>query len=629
MSSPSEPESAGSPPPPRPVPDAERAEAAEAAAPAGGAGAAVAAGGAAASGEAAASGGKTEAGGTAEAGAETPKTPKAPGAPQPGPTPQPAPQPWPQPGPPPQPGPYAQPAPAPGLAYRPPGSPYRPPLPPPEPAWVTATEPKRPALPHPRVLAAAGACGVVSALFLGDGLGVNLLLVAVVAAVGAGLAAAAVGRKVRPWTAVWAAGAMLLLAVPALYEAGWPVFLAMVGAVATGSLALHGGRRWPGVLLGPIGLWEHLIPGVAWSLLALRGQGMPARAKVMPILRAVGVTAVLLVIFGALFAGADSTVADLFDDLMPDLEAGNLPYRFVMFFFGLTMALAAAHAAAAPRRWDRLPVKPGTPRGRLEWALPMIAMNLLFGGFVVVQLVVLIGGRGQIMARTGLTPAEYARQGFWQLLWVIVLTMVVVAVARRWAPRANDGDRLLVRILLTLLCTLTLVVAVAALYRMQLYMDAFGLTRLRISVAAVEIWLGVVFVLVIAGGVVTAQRWLPRAVVLSAVVAVAVFGLISPDALIAEQNVARYERTGTIDVGYLRGLSADAVPALDRLPADQRTCALQVISAETAGAGEPLPWYAMSLSESRARDILTARPAGPDRGAACHKAGFREYGDGY
>ena len=36
----------------------------------------------------------------------------------------------------------------------------------------------------------------------------------------------------------------------------------------------------------------------------------------------------------------------------------------------------------------------------------------------------------------------------------------------------------------------------------------------------------------------------------------------------------RYAETGRIDLDYLRGLSADAVPALDRLPEPLRSCAL-------------------------------------------------------
>jgi len=88
------------------------------------------------------------------------------------------------------------------------------------------------------------------------------------------------------------------------------------------------------------------------------------------------------------------------------------------------------------------------------------------------------------------------------------------------------------------------------------------------------------------------------------------FGLMSPDALIAERNVQRYEAKGSFDLDYARGLSADAAPALDKLDEPLRSCALRSIAQDLAGADKS--WYATSLGEARARDILDGRPVSPD-----------------
>ncbi|GAA1078720.1 DUF4173 domain-containing protein [Kitasatospora arboriphila] len=503
---------------------------------------------------------------------------------------------------------------------------WLPPAPPPDPLWITATAPTRPALPGFGVLGAGLASGLLAAVLLTDGLGVNVLLWALVGTVAAGLAASAAGRKVRPWTVVWTVTALVLLLVPALVEASWPVVLALLAAAGAGSLALHGGKRWPGVLLGAFGMWPHLIPGLAWGLLSLRNRQYPARARVVAVVKAAAVSLALLVVFGALFASADAAVAELLGDLVPSIDTENLPMQVLLFVVGLLVALAAAHTAAGPRRFDRFPVKPGRERGRLEWAVPLVALNLLFGVFVAVQAVVFVGGYESVMSKPGMIPADYARQGFWQLLIVTLLVLALLALAGRWAPRSTPRDRVMAKTLLALLCGQTLVVVASALYRMQRYVDNFGLTRLRISVATVEIWLGVVLLLVLVGGILASAKWLPRAVVLSAAAATAVFGLISPDAMIAEQNVHRFEQTGRIDVGYLRDLSADAVPALDRLPEDQRACALQKIARDLDD--DRLPWYATSLAEARAREILKDRSVPLIGRDACSRAGVR-LGDPY
>lgn len=77
--------------------------------------------------------------------------------------------------------------------------------------------------------------------------------------------------------------------------------------------------------------------------------------------------------------------------------------------------------------------------------------------------------------------------------------------------------------------------------------------------------------------------------------------------MVAESNVARFQADGKIDLAYFQSLSADAVLALDRLPEPRRSCALYGISAEISRAGD-VPWYAMSLGEHRARQILRERP---------------------
>ncbi|MFE7572400.1 DUF4153 domain-containing protein [Streptomyces sp. NPDC057539] len=484
------------------------------------------------------------------------------------------------------------------------------------PRWLTEIQPRAAAPIRVATLWSVLASALLSALLLGDGLGLNLLIVAVPAALAAHFAAGAAGRRPRAWTLAWAFGGIALLAVPVLRDAGLPTFLAVVSALALGSLALHGCRTWPGVVFGPLGLLGSLGPGTVWGWRGLRARAGGSRGRLMPVVRAVGVAAVLLIVFGTLFANADAAFADLLGQLSPDVSVGDGPWRFLLFAIGLVGALGAAHTAAAPLRWDRITVTPGRARGRMEWALPLIVLNLLFAAFITIQLAVLFGGYDKVLRETGLTYAEYARQGFWQLLWATLLVLLVIGLARRWAPREGAGDATLVRAVLGVLCVLTLVVVAAALRRMDLYVDAYGLTRLRVSVAAMELWLGVVIVLILAAGAV-GGRWLPRAVAASAGAAVLAYGLISPDALVAERNVQRYERSHKIDIEYFQELSADAAPALDRLPEPLRSCALAGIARNLGDASEP--WYATSWSESRAREIVATREIDPS--STCYGLG--------
>jgi hypothetical protein len=119
------------------------------------------------------------------------------------------------------------------------------------------------------------------------------------------------------------------------------------------------------------------------------------------------------------------------------------------------------------------------------------------------------------------------------------------------------------------------------------------------------LWLTGMFCIVSIAGIRTNARWLPRWVVIMSAVALLAFTAVRPDALIAQRNVERFERTGKVDVSYLAGLSPDAVPALARLPEPERSCALVTLRYELM---EPDSLWALNFARDTAREILSTTP---------------------
>ena len=238
--------------------------------------------------------------------------------------------------------------------------------------------------------------------------------------------------------------------------------------------------------------------------------------------------------------------------------------------------------------------------GRGEWLLALGALNALFALFVAVQLAVLFGGDAYVRESAGLTYAEYARSGFAQLVVVAALTLAVVAGALRWARTEDRRQQRILRALLCLLCLLTLVVLASALHRLGLYEQAYGFTRTRLAVHALLLFGGALFVLVVAALASDRRGWLAQATVLLAAFASLAFWVSDPDRRIAAHNVERYAATGRIDTGYLARLSADAIPALMRLPAPLRERAVARQRARLAGERDGLA--GANVARSRARE---------------------------
>lgn len=415
-----------------------------------------------------------------------------------------------------------------------------------------------------------------------------------------GLAYATADR--RPTRGQWlgAALTLALLAVPALLAADWLGGLCLVAAWVVGWGTLVGGYTWTAVFVGPFLPWVLPSRVSGWVRrcgpeLVPPAAGGPKLSRVAVVL---GLTVLLVVVFGGLFAAADPAFAHLVGSLMPTLDVGSLVARVVVFGLVLAFVLAGGYLMRSAPRLDAMAPAPRQPVPQWEWALPLGVLDALFIAFVAVQATVLFGGHDHVLETEGLTYAEYARAGFWQLLWVSALTLLVLTAVIRVAGRATAADRRLLRLLVGTMCATSVVVVCSAIHRMWLYQQAYGFSVQRVMVIAIEGWLGVVFVLIAAAGLRMTARWLPRAVLVAGVLTLLGVAALNPERLIAERNIDRYEQTATLDTDYLLSLSPDVEQALVRLPEPIRQCARY-------RDHKPDPWYEFNLSRARANHAGT------------------------
>ena len=197
-------------------------------------------------------------------------------------------------------------------------------------------------------------------------------------------------------------------------------------------------------------------------------------------------------------------------------------------------------------------------------ALVLALLAALYLLFLGVQWAVLFGGTRYLRA-AGVSYAQYARSGFFQLVAVAAINLTVLLAALQFC-RPGKGRRA-VQVLGTLLVGESAVLLFSAAWRMSLYVAVYGLTRLR----AVTYWgialLAVFFVAALW------KIWKPRFGFFKVFFAAGLIGwtalnLVSMDSIIAHYNVEQYltGRLQSVDVIYLSDLSYDALPALERLP---------------------------------------------------------------
>jgi hypothetical protein len=384
---------------------------------------------------------------------------------------------------------------------------------------------------------------------------------------------------------------------------------AIAGAVALGALrrtdrsVRHAGvddyaagmvTAGAATVLGAVQLMEREVPWQEFGR-GIRGPRFTA------VTRGFALGLPLLVVFGGLFVAADAVFQNLLASAVPALP--HAWWQHVVLAVGIAWISAGLLRDLLATKEDErvLSVNAQAPRiGATEIAVALGALNLLFLAFVLVQLRYLFGGRGLVEAQVGLTYAEYARHGFFELViaavLVLPLLLAVDAMVRGTARQARA-----VRALSGCLVALVGIVMLSALQRLWLYQQTFGLTELRIYATGVVLWVAVVLgwlcVTVLRGR----RDLFATGAVVAGFAATLCINIANPDALIARTNLAR----PNVDVAYLGGLSDDAVPTLvARLPSLdpplRRALAARLLD-RGATDGSVLSW---NLSRNRAASTL-------------------------
>lgn len=238
-------------------------------------------------------------------------------------------------------------------------------------------------------------------------------------------------------------------------------------------------------------------------------------------------------------------------------------------------------AGAARKAW--------APNGEpVAFVAVLASLDLLYLLFLGVQSAGLFGGPAYL-TRRGISYAEWARSGFFQMVGVTVLNLTVLLASMGLSRREGALWRVL-RVLSAALTAESLVLLASAAWRMSLYVSAYGLSFKR----CMTYWGMGIMGLLFLGGLWKVLRpdfrfcrW-AFPVMLAGWVLV---NCVPIDYLVARDQVGRHlsGESGQIDLGYLvYGLSYDALGPLEKLDGEE----LCVIG----GRERPLAWF---LAERR------------------------------
>jgi uncharacterized protein DUF4153 len=385
--------------------------------------------------------------------------------------------------------------------------------------------------------------------------------------------AAWLSLRASPWL-IWPdlAASLLLLGTAASLSAGGS--LLDLGLAEAGARLVHGALQ--------------IGAGLLYAAPPLARAGRRSR-RGLPVARGLVIALPIGVLLAALLASADPIFASFFQI---NFDLGRLGLdAFLVLAGGLAMAGLLRLSASIPL--DRVEA-PAWRLGLAEGLTVLAVLDLVFAGFAVAQAI----------AVTTTDYAQYARSGFFELLWASGITLVVLALFSRITAFNGTRARRAFTALAELGIALTLLVVVVAFRRLSLYEAAYGFTMLRLYSQVFAVLVGVVFLFLAAelAGAGRGKRWFAGAAALMALACLAGLNLASPETLVTNWNLDRAAATGKLDVAYLGGLSSDSVPDLlagrDRVSPALRNEITETVCGRPSET--PAGWQDWNLGRSRA-----------------------------
>ena len=214
-----------------------------------------------------------------------------------------------------------------------------------------------------------------------------------------------------------------------------------------------------------------------------------------------------------------------------------LPCCFIVYTLLLYLVMSAL-CRGCLKEEVKEPAKFGTP----------IAVTI----FVMIDIVYVIFSGIQFLFLFAGLPiaqheyAEYAREGFFELLFVALINFFLVLFCNK-----HFAKNTILKVAMTITCLCTFVMIASSAYRMRMYIHAYNLTFLRLFV----LWFLLLLFFFMVGSTVSIykENWNSFRYCLFVLTCFyTIFALSNADGLIARYNVAQFEKAFTDgNVGYL------------------------------------------------------------------------------
>lgn len=265
---------------------------------------------------------------------------------------------------------------------------------------------------------------------------------------------------------------------------------------------------------------------------------------------------IILVIL-LLLSSADMVFGSMFDglfDLVEKISFNNIIGRIVFIVILFTYIGATLYYLKNRFSTSLYKEKDSKVIDNYTINILLTSLNFIYIIFDFIQI------KSLLLHQVGntITYAEYAREGFFQLMFISLINLIIILLSKK-SKNTNY-----IKISSICMILLTLIIIMSSIYRMYLYESMYGYTVLRLLVY-VTLFTEIILIIPTISYILKSKVNILKYYMIIITSIYTLINLVSIDYVIAQNNIRRYYKTDKIDLYYLSNYRTDNIVLLKEL----------------------------------------------------------------
>lgn len=283
--------------------------------------------------------------------------------------------------------------------------------------------------------------------------------------------------------------------------------------------------------------------------LKIKGENKKKIKSIIIVIPIVILVLILLSSADMIFGNMFSSIIDIFQDTPIDNIIGRIIIGILLFIYIGSLMKYLCDSFPQENDEDRY-----IKAEEFTIKLLLTTLNIIYVIFDIIQI------HSLMLHHVGdnINYAEYARSGFFQLMFISIINIIILLISKRNSSTKYN------KIMELLMVGLTFIIIVSSFLRMHLYEATYGYTLLRLGVYII-LTTEVILLIPTIMYIIKEKYPILKAYLVIGVSVYTFVNLFSIENIITKNNINRYYKTGKIDIEYLENNNNDNIPQLVEL----------------------------------------------------------------